>query len=80
MWTKFELEEDPTTGDLTVQGRQAIDDYVTQTFREHVDADRVRLAVELLVALLNQGAGYLVQELEVAEERPRRRALSRHAA
>ncbi|KAK8193876.1 hypothetical protein HDK77DRAFT_461599 [Phyllosticta capitalensis] len=41
VWTKFELEEDPTTGDLTVQGRQAIDDYVTQTFREHVDADRV---------------------------------------
>ncbi|KAJ1331430.1 DUF3605 domain-containing protein [Microdochium nivale] len=32
VWTKFDLEEDPATGDLTATARQQIDDYVRETF------------------------------------------------
>ncbi|KAK6062668.1 hypothetical protein SCUP234_04568 [Seiridium cupressi] len=32
VWTKFELEDDPATDDLTVEARKEIDDYVKRTF------------------------------------------------
>ncbi|PLB37857.1 GIG1 family protein [Aspergillus candidus] len=41
VWTKFELEDDPATDDLTPRARQEIDDYVGKTFRSRVPADQV---------------------------------------
>lgn len=41
VWTKFELEDDPATDDLTPRARQEIDDYVTKTFRSRVPAEQV---------------------------------------
>lgn len=40
VWTKFELEEDPATGDLTDEARASIDRYVRDKFAE-VPQDRV---------------------------------------
>lgn len=42
VWTKFDLEEDPATGDLTDTIRGAIDEYVEETFRSRVPGDRAR--------------------------------------
>ncbi|EXM11299.1 hypothetical protein FOIG_01044 [Fusarium odoratissimum NRRL 54006] len=36
VWTKFDLVEDPATGDLTDKARKEIDDFVTKTFRAHI--------------------------------------------
>ncbi|CEJ55901.1 hypothetical protein PMG11_02131 [Penicillium brasilianum] len=33
VWTKFALPDDPATGDLTAEAREAIDGYVRETFR-----------------------------------------------
>jgi hypothetical protein len=33
VWTKFDLEDDPETDDLTPAARQSIDDYVYRTFK-----------------------------------------------
>ncbi|KAK9653043.1 hypothetical protein HCH54_002986 [Aspergillus fumigatus] len=41
VWTKFELEDDPATDDLTPQARKEIDDYVTRTFRSRMPAEQV---------------------------------------
>lgn len=41
VWTKFELSEDPATGDLSDQGRKEVDDFVTRTFRSHVPDEHV---------------------------------------
>ncbi|KAF7543508.1 hypothetical protein G7Z17_g10683 [Cylindrodendrum hubeiense] len=41
VWTKFDLEEDPTTGDLVDESRKEIDDFVTKTFRSHVSDDKI---------------------------------------
>ncbi|GES66051.1 hypothetical protein ATEIFO6365_0013001900 [Aspergillus terreus] len=41
VWTKFALEDDPATGDLTPRARQEIDDYVTKVFRSRMPADEV---------------------------------------
>ncbi|KAH7256943.1 hypothetical protein BKA59DRAFT_522297 [Fusarium tricinctum] len=41
VWTKFVLEEDPTTGDLTDEARKEIDDFVTRTFRAYVPEQHV---------------------------------------
>ncbi|KZF22444.1 hypothetical protein L228DRAFT_248133 [Xylona heveae TC161] len=41
VWTKFELNEDPTTGDLTSEARQEIEDYVQKTFCSQVDPRNV---------------------------------------
>lgn len=38
VWVKFQLEENPITGDLTDSARQQIDSYIDQTFRIHVGA------------------------------------------
>lgn len=41
VWTKFGLDEDPDTGDLTDPMRRQIDEYVDRTFRSRVPADQV---------------------------------------
>ncbi|KAH8884449.1 hypothetical protein GQ53DRAFT_752054 [Thozetella sp. PMI_491] len=40
VWTKFDLEEDPTTGDLTAEARAEIDAFVRKTFLPGVPSDR----------------------------------------
>ncbi|KAF4992592.1 hypothetical protein FGRMN_7077 [Fusarium graminum] len=44
VWTKFDLGEDPATGDLTDKARKEIDDFVTRTFRAHVPEKHVSLS------------------------------------
>ena len=44
VWTKFDLEEDPVTGDLTPKARKEIDDYVDKTFRKEVGRENVSTA------------------------------------
>lgn len=42
VWTKFELEEDPATGDLALRTRTLIDDYVQRTFDDtHLRPEQV---------------------------------------
>ena len=41
VWTKFELEDDPTTDDLTSTARGAIESYVQDTFCSRVPSDQV---------------------------------------
>ncbi|OCL14749.1 hypothetical protein AOQ84DRAFT_330528 [Glonium stellatum] len=41
IWTKFILEEDPVTGDLTIKARKEIDDFVNKTFRSRVKPENV---------------------------------------
>ncbi|KAH8423153.1 GIG1 family protein [Aspergillus melleus] len=41
VWTKFELEDDPATDDLTPRARREIDDYVARTFRSRVPSEQV---------------------------------------
>lgn len=41
VWTKFELDEDPVTGDLTDEARAAIAEYVRKTFGSRIPNDRV---------------------------------------
>ncbi|KAH8675773.1 hypothetical protein BX600DRAFT_185173 [Xylariales sp. PMI_506] len=40
IWTKFDLKEDPATGDLTDKARVEIDDYVTATFGSRLSKDK----------------------------------------
>ncbi|KAM0427463.1 hypothetical protein ACHAPT_007423 [Fusarium lateritium] len=41
VWTKFDLAEDPKTGDLADYARREIDDFVTTTFRANVPDEHV---------------------------------------
>ena len=41
VWTKFDLEEDPQTGDLTPTARALIDQWVEKNIRNHVANDKV---------------------------------------
>ncbi|KAJ5933449.1 hypothetical protein N7454_005778 [Penicillium verhagenii] len=41
VWTKFELPDDPISGNLTDEAREAIDQYVQRTFCSRVAADQV---------------------------------------
>lgn len=41
VWTKFELEDDPATDELTPHVREAIERYVLRTFCSRVPADQV---------------------------------------
>ncbi|KAI0385812.1 hypothetical protein F5Y04DRAFT_244705 [Hypomontagnella monticulosa] len=40
VWTKFELDEDPVTADLTDEARSAIEEYVKKTFGSRIPKDR----------------------------------------
>jgi len=41
VWTKFELADDPATGELTNEARAAIEDYVQTTFCSRVPPQQV---------------------------------------
>ncbi|EEH48302.2 uncharacterized protein PADG_04386 [Paracoccidioides brasiliensis Pb18] len=41
VWTKFELEDDPATDDLTPRMRREIDAFVERTFRSKMPAEKV---------------------------------------
>ena len=41
VWTKFDLEEDPATDDLTPKARKEIDEFVQRTFCGRVSPDHV---------------------------------------
>lgn len=41
VWTKFELEDDPATDDLTEEARKEIDDYVDEVFGKKVGKGNV---------------------------------------
>ncbi|MCJ1413417.1 hypothetical protein MMC19_007522 [Ptychographa xylographoides] len=41
VWTKFELEDDPVTDDLTPEAREQINDYVNKTFGRRVPPENV---------------------------------------
>ncbi|KAJ5888384.1 hypothetical protein N7495_008425 [Penicillium taxi] len=41
VWTKFELEDDPATDDLTADAREAIERFVQQTFCSRVASEKV---------------------------------------
>ncbi|KAJ5574264.1 uncharacterized protein N7459_008691 [Penicillium hispanicum] len=41
VWTKFELADDPATGELTADAREAIEQYVQQTFCSRVASEQV---------------------------------------
>lgn len=43
IWTKFELEDDPATDDLTDVARREIDVYINRTFCEKVSPENVDL-------------------------------------
>lgn len=45
VWTKFELEDDPATDDLTVQARGEIDAYVDEVFGKKVGKENVSLVL-----------------------------------
>lgn len=45
VWTKFNLEEDPATGDLTPRARKEIDNYVKQTFCLRVPSEKVCISL-----------------------------------
>ena len=52
VWTKFDLDEDPITGDLTAGKRQEIDDYVERTFRTRVPREKVHLIdIEVMILI-----------------------------
>ncbi|KAL9079413.1 MAG: hypothetical protein Q9157_001712 [Trypethelium eluteriae] len=41
VWTKFDLEDDPATDDLTPKARREIDEFVERTFRSRVPRNQV---------------------------------------
>lgn len=41
IWTKFQLEEDPATGDLTEAMREKIEDYIQRTFCGRISRENV---------------------------------------
>ena len=43
IWTKFELEDDPLTDDLTEKARREIDDFVDETFCRKVGKENVSI-------------------------------------
>jgi hypothetical protein len=53
VWTKFDLEEDPVTGDLTDAARKEIDDYVKRKFSDKVKEENVSLCLMPCELILN---------------------------
>jgi hypothetical protein len=49
IWTKFELEDDPATDDLTDKARKEINDYVKQKFGSQLSEDNVSRDSPLIV-------------------------------
>ena len=46
IWTKFDLESDPITDDLTPKARAEIDNFVDKTFRREVPPENVSYSEE----------------------------------
>jgi hypothetical protein len=46
VWTKFDLEDDPVTGDLTPQARKEIDEFVKRTFCSKISEENVSSCLE----------------------------------
>lgn len=46
VWTKFELEDDPLTDDLTNEAREAIQSFVDKTFGEKLGKENVSVVEE----------------------------------
>ena len=44
IWTKFVLEDDPETDDLTVEARKEIEEYVEETFWKRVGKENVSIS------------------------------------
>ncbi|KAF2198413.1 hypothetical protein GQ43DRAFT_443375 [Delitschia confertaspora ATCC 74209] len=42
IWTKFDIEEDPATGDLTSEARRKVEEYMARTFYSRVNPEHVR--------------------------------------
>ena len=53
VWTKFELEDDPATDDLTPRARKEIDGYVKKTFCSRVPPEQVPAFPVLSCSLLS---------------------------
>jgi hypothetical protein len=53
VWTKFDLEEDPVTGDLTDTARKEINDYVKRKFSNKVKEENVSLCLMPCELILN---------------------------
>jgi hypothetical protein len=61
VWTKFDLEDDPETDDLTDRARKEINDYVKETFCKRVKDEHVSLmSIRVGEADLNRCLGHLV--------------------
>jgi len=52
VWTKFDLEDDPKTGELMPQMRRQIDEYVNRTFKSRVPVENVS-EIQFILVLLN---------------------------
>jgi hypothetical protein len=52
IWTKFELEDDPLTDDLTAKARKEIDDFVDEMFGRKVGRDNVSHVINILSFLM----------------------------
>jgi hypothetical protein len=52
VWTKFGLQEDPATGDLTEQARAEIEAFVSSMFREKAPNTEVRSTPESRLSLI----------------------------
>lgn len=52
VWTKFVLEDDPETNDLTPKMRKEINEYIGKMFRTRVPSDNVSQLLVFLVLLL----------------------------
>lgn len=48
VWTKFNLEDDPATDDLTPRMRRKINDFVDETFCSKVPSKNVRFPQSIL--------------------------------
>ena len=53
VWTKFDLEEDPVTGDLTDAARKEVDHYVKRTFYDKMKGENVSLRSTLSEIMMN---------------------------
>ena len=71
VWTKFELEDDPATDDLTPRMREEINQYVDETFYKRLPSKNVRVPPDNRPNWSLVGTecfiGYLVQELEISQ-------------
>ena len=59
VWTKFVLEDDPETDDLTPKMRKDIDEYVARTFGSGVSPDKVSRGFVTLLCLVHIFGGLL---------------------